>query len=342
MTKDRLIQIETSPEALAIASVKEKLTHLTGLEPIAVKDLQEQAPDAHWMLIRGDRESIARCSLWWNHTPSYPGHRIGAIGHYAVANAEAAKQILEHACKELGDRGCTMAVGPMDGNTWRRYRFITDRGTEPLFFLEPDNPDEWPNHFIAQGFIEIAQYSSAVNSDLSQVDPRIERVSDRLSHLGIQIRNLNIDRFEAELHNLYQVAIISFRNNFLYVPISETEFIAQYSKIRPYIRPEFVLMAEREGELVGFLFGVPDWLQLGRDAAIDTVIVKTVAVLPGKLYAGLGNLLVSKCQEAAKEMGYTRAIHALMHDANSSRNLSDRYAQSIRGYTLFSKLIEPQ
>ena len=40
-----------------------------------------------------------------------------------------------------------MAVGPMDGSTWRRYRFITERGAEPAFFLETYNPDVWPLNF---------------------------------------------------------------------------------------------------------------------------------------------------------------------------------------------------
>ena len=36
------------------------------------------------------------------------------------------------------------AVGPLDGSTWRRYRLVTERGVEPPFFMEPDNPDDWP------------------------------------------------------------------------------------------------------------------------------------------------------------------------------------------------------
>jgi len=40
-------------------------------------------------------------------------------------------------------------------------------------------------------------------------------------------------------------------------------------------------------------------------------------------------------------MGFTRAIHALMHETNKSRNLSARYARTIRRYTLFSKRLDP-
>lgn len=39
----------------------------------------------------------------------------------------------------------------------------------------------------------------------------------------------------------------------------------------------------------------------------------------------------------ARALGFTRAIHALMHETNKSRNLSAHYAKTIRRYTLFSK-----
>jgi hypothetical protein len=36
-------------------------------------------------------------------------------------------------------------------------------------------------------------------------------------------------------------------------------------------------------------------------------------------------------------MGFRRAIHALMHETNVSRRLSDRYARTMRRYALFSR-----
>ena len=69
------------------------------------------------------------------------------------------------------------------------------------------------------------------------------------------------------------------------------------------------------------------------------MIVKTLAVVPGRSYAGLGNLLASRCEHLAAGLGYTRAIHALMHEASPSRNISRRYAKTIRRYTLFARTL---
>lgn len=287
-----------------------------------------------------DRNIIGRCSLWWQNMPPYLNHRVGFIGHYQVQDAATASKLLQLACEQLAAFGCTLAIAPIDGNTWQRYRFVTERGTHPMFFLEPDNPDDWPGHFLDQGFIPLAQYSSALNTNLSYVDPRLQRVESRLHKAGVEIRPINLQRIEAELHGIYQVAIASFHGNFLYTPISEAAFIAQYRPLLPYLNPDLILIAEDDGKPVGFIFAIPDFLQQAqRREIIDTIVIKTVAVLPKRIYAGLGNLLVATCQNRADKKDFTRAIHALMHDANPSRNLSRRYAQTIRRYTLFAKNI---
>jgi GNAT superfamily N-acetyltransferase len=232
-----------------------------------------------------------------------------------------------------------MAVGPIDGNTWNRYRFITDRGTEPLFFLEPDNPDEWPRHFVEMGFEPLAHYFSAVAEDLSLVDDRVARVEKRLDRAGIAIRPFRVDRFDAELEKIYDVSIASFKDNFLYTPIPLDEFAQQYRPIKSFIKPELVLLAERNGMPVGFIFDVPDYAEAQRGNAIDAIIVKTVAVIPGREFAGLGVVLVARAHRLAKDLGYRRVIHALMHESNVSLNISGHYARPFRRYTLYSRKV---
>jgi len=158
-----------------------------------------------------------------------------------------------------------------------------------------------------------------------------------LQATDVTIRPLALEQFDTELERIHALSLVAFQRNFLYSPISQAEFLTQYRQVRPYVQPELVLLAEQGEKLVGFLFAVPDWLQAQRGETVDTVIIKTVAVLPGRAYAGLGNVLVARVQAIAHALGYRRAIHALMHDSNNSRNLSDRYARSIRRYTLYAR-----
>lgn len=290
--------------------------------------------DAHWIAVdKGDVK--ARCSLWWTDAPAMAGQRVGLIGHYAANCARSARKLLQESRRQLARRGCSIAIGPIDGNTWRRYRLITERGEQPRFFLEPDNADDWPAHFEQSGFAAIAGYSSALNEDLSLRDPRADSIEARLRKLGAVIRPMRTGEFEEELSRIYSVAAVSFRKSFLYTPIDEKNFIAQYEPVRSHIKAELCLIAEIEGRAVGFLFALPDAMQAARGQQIDTIIIKTLAVVPELGHEGLGSLLADRCQKIAAETGYRRAIHAMMSDSNNSRRISNRSARVIRRYALF-------
>jgi GNAT superfamily N-acetyltransferase len=312
-----------------------------GVALLPAADRALHAADRHLLLIDG-RTVVARCSCWWTDAPALPGQRLGAIGHYAAADAGTGAEILARACSVLASAGCTVAVGPMDGNTWRRYRFVIERGAEPPFALEPDNPDDWPGHWTGAGFSILATYASALNDDLSAEDPRTENGRQRIGTAGISIRPFDPGRADADLRRIFHLSLAAFSGNFLYTPISEAEFMAQQRAALAFVRPELVLLAERAGELAGFMFAIPDVLQLTRTGAVDTVILKTMAVDPALSGMGLGGVLMDDVQRAARTLGFRRAIHALMHDSNRSKQISARYARTIRRYALYSKALPPR
>jgi len=299
-------------------------------------NFETQHADVHLCAESDAREVQARCSLWWKHVPAYQQHRVGIIGHYAAVESSAALSLLAEAENRLRAAGCTLAIGPMNGNTWHSYRFVTDRGSEPPFFLEPTNPAEWPLQFEKAGFSSLANYFSAVNSDLSRPDPRIDAVTTRIAEAGVVIRPATTD-LRRELQAIYAVSQVSFRQNFLYTEIPEPEFIAMYEPILPVALPELVLIAERSAQCVGYLFGIPDLAQKARGLDVDTFIIKTVSILPQPEIRGLGTLLVAHAHELGHALGFRRCIHALMFEDNISLNISRHYAASMRKYTLYSK-----
>ena len=310
-----------------------------GLALVSAADRRLHAPDRSLLLL-DDGSLVARLSCWWTATPVHEGQPLGAIGHYGAVDAGAGAETLDHACRLLARAGRTLAVGPMDGNTWRRYRFIVERGSEPPFALEPDNPDDWPAQWSAAGFTTLATYASAINEHPGERDARTDTALTALADHGISIRPLDPSVTDVELERLYRLSLLAFRDNFLYTPIGREEFIGQYRAILPHVRPELVLLAEKAGELIGYIFALPDILQRMRGQHIDTVILKTLAVDPAVRGLGLGGALLDLAQRAAHGLGYRRAIHALFHEQNLSGRISGRYARPLRRYALFSRRLQ--
>jgi L-amino acid N-acyltransferase YncA len=275
--------------------------------------------------------------IWWRDTARLDGATTGAIGHYAATDAGYGAAVLQHACGELKNRCCDIAVGPLDGNTWRSYRFVTERGNARPFFLEPDNPDEWPQHFGSIGFSALAHYVSEINPDMANRQPELGTLRERFSDLAVQIKPVDVDNPVDDMAGIYQVVCESFKNAFMYTPLDIDCFCSMYEPLLQQVDPRLMLVAKHDGEVVGFMLAPPDFLQLEYQHKMDAIVLKTIAVLPRKEYSGLGRVLIVDLLKNALDMGFTTAISALMHTKNRSQQISSDCAGPMRAYTLFAK-----
>jgi L-amino acid N-acyltransferase YncA len=306
----------------------------TGFEPAR---LQTERADQHFAALDDDDIVRARCSIWWRDTANVNGSSSGAIGHYAASDAQYGAAVLQHATRELKNRRCDLAVGPLDGNTWRRYRFITERGSARPFFLEPDNPDEWPSHFTRQGFSPLAHYVSEINPDMANRQPDLGSLRQKFADLGVQIGPIDVEDPVNDMAGIYDVVCESFRDAFMYTTLDIESYCNMYEPLLEKVDPRLLLVARHDDEVVGFIVAPPDFLQLTYQHTMDAIVLKTVAVTPRKEYSGLGRVLIVDVLKNAIEMGFTTAISALMHVENRSQKISSDCAGPMRAYTLFAR-----
>ena len=297
----------------------------------------EEKPDAR--LIAIDPEgSPATAALWWSDVPAFEDHKVGTIGGFESLSGEATARLLEAAEERLRQAGCTIAIGPMNGNTWRKHRFVIESDGRGPFLLEPRNNPEFPAWWHAAGYRELSRYSSsAMPLDGSPaVSPSLK---ERLECSGVVIRPLHADRYEDELRAIHAISLRSFANNFLYTPLEEEGFLAGYRKVKDLVDPDLVRIAEKDGAPCGFVFAIAD-LEAASRGEKPALIVKTLAVDPGARCAGLGSLLVDEVHRLGREKGFTEAIHALQHETNTSLKITGRHQGTpFRRYALFSKLL---
>ncbi len=324
-----------------LANQPVRLTTTTAISQSGAAGEPGEPPDAACTAVTPDGTVLASCSLWWRRAPLLAGRRTGLIGHYASADTRAGEQLIAHACSELAAHDCEVAVGPMNGSTWDDYRFVIERGAAPRFFLEPQNDDDWPLQFQRSGFSAIARYRSALQSDLSQDDRRIGKITDRISASGVRIRCIDTRRFEEELERMHALVMTGFRDSLFFTPIGAEEFVRRHRRLLSCIRQDLVLIAERGEKPVALLFAVPDLAQAQRGEPLDTAIVKTVVALPGRANAGIAHLLTARAAAVAREAGYRQAIHALMRESIQSANWSARLGSTLRRYALFGRPLAP-
>lgn len=255
--------------------------------------------------------------------PMWQGAPAATIGTIAFCDVRAGERLLAEALARIRDTGRDRVLGPMAGDTWHSYRFVSETDGTPPFLLEPTNRLHEPAIFAAAGFTPVARYFSAKVA-LASIDPTPPPATD-----AVHIAPWDGANPEALIREVFALSTCAFAANAFYTPIAEAAFLAMYRPIMPMMRPELILVARRpDGTLAGYLFAIPNYAE---GLETRTVILKTYA----SLVPGAGRQLVHAFHAAARALGFETVIHALIHDANRSADRSRKEGGTVfRRYEL--------
>jgi GNAT superfamily N-acetyltransferase len=258
------------------------------------------------------------------------GTPIGMLGFFECRNdAAAARALFDEGIRWLRDRGARRIVGPMDGDTWHRYRVNVGPFVRAPFPLEPWNPEYYHALWEGHGFTTIETYSSKWIEDVSVLLPALENGLARSQERGVRIRQLNGERVRDELVLVHDLSSRIFADALFYSPISTEEFLALYAGMERFLDPELVLFAETSsGDTVGFVFAY-------EDPSRPAVHYKTIGVLSDWRRPGVAHALSHHVYTAALRRGRPQGNHALMRDDNRSQALDQGYGEQFRRYLLF-------
>lgn len=312
-----------------------------GFETLSPAVREPVAPGAECRLALRDGQPVARCSSVMVEGLQGADGATGLVGHFEARDEAAALALLADARGALFARGARRVLGPVNGSTWRRYRFALPRESgdgsfdPPVFAGEPVNPDTYPAWFTAAGAAVVARYESRIDETPSLPAPDAGVLAARVREAGIRVRTLDPGAFEAELRLLFELSLAAFAGNLYYTPIAWEEFRGQYEAMRAALDPELVLVAEsRSGAAIAFQFAYLD--PIAAAAGRPRAIVKTVATAPAARGMGLAGHMLDLLRERAAARGANAVIHALMHVENFSMRMSSRHATRVfRRYALY-------
>ena len=302
--------------------------------------IENQGKDIKVELIENEKQ-IGRATCYFKDTPQIDNKNIGCIGEFEASTEDAGIKIIEKCEEILSNQGTKLIVAPMNGNTWKKYRTLKYTNDDPAFLLENVNPIEHNEIFKKAGYQELYTYTS--NKGLienSYQSESLEIAEDNIKQENIQIRKFNKENYIEELKKIYNVSRISFNRNPFYTPIEESEFIKQYEPYINMVDSDLILIAEKEGKEIGFVFCIPNFNEAKEGNKIKTVILKTIAVNPEYEYLAIGNILLNRISRTAKEKGFSEWIFAFMYSNNTSQKMAKRNkADVIREYALYGKEI---
>lgn len=304
----------------------------------------------HFMVL-SDGEVCGRATASCTCTGSEQGR--GSLGFLDFSNDPAVLRVLlDEALAWLTGQGIRTVTGPVDLNTWHRYRFVTEPGERPAFLREPWNPSWYPKLFEEYGFLRRWGYFSSLDDNLPSLAAGFRTDHEHYLESGYSFRRFNPLRYSRDIRILQGLASLAFRNNPGYTEIPSDEFRSLYGG-RPFLlgRSLILFALDRAGRETGFAFAVPDYsenfraasgaLHIGAPAAFlgaglkkSRWIFKTMGRVPGPQPVRIGRALTCELMDRIMSCGGTEVLLALMRVGSSSEGLFTA-ARRIRGYTLY-------
>jgi hypothetical protein len=278
----------------------------------------------------------------------------GYIGYFESDNDyKYVKAILDHSLQWFREKQVKKIWVPIDFDTWHRYRFMVSGFDEPRFISEPYNKEYYSDFFCRYGFKVLKTYYTKTIVDTEKAMKRLKIKYDKCLGLGYSIRKMNTNKFDYEMRKLFELSLQIFKDNFGYSPIIYDEFINLYAKLKPIIRPEYLLFGlDKYGTEVAFLFGYPTILSVSNSKfftiklldyfkyLVDpymsrTFNIKSMGVLENHRNTHLSTALIYAAHINSINHGCNKINHCLMIEGNLSTGFDTGAGVVSRKYELY-------
>jgi hypothetical protein len=106
----------------------------------------------------------------------------------------------------------------------------------------------------------------------------LDVLTQRLAQKGIIIRKINLKNFKQEVASLLEVYNNAWDKNLGFVPMTKEEFEYLAKDLKMILDPDFCVVAEQNGKVVGFSLSIPDinevLIKIKRGRLLPTGIIK--------------------------------------------------------------------
>lgn len=284
-----------------------------------------------------------------HHHNEFHNEQIGWFGMFDVIEDETVAQALLTTAEEwVKAKGMTGIRGPASYGDLDEFGLQVDYFDEPHILLMPYNPEYYKTFIEAAGYegiMDMLSYTIKAESMAGENAPeRLRRVLEKQKkRRNIVLRQIDMKNFDEEVRVLEEMYLGAWKDNWGFVPPTHEEMAYLIDQFKPFIEPEFILVAEIEGSPVGFIVLLPDLNQAIKAAKprpnkpefitllqvlwhwkighkVDRLRVPFLGVLEEYRGMGIDAMLYTEVVDGAMAKGYTHADFGWVLADNQAMN----------------------
>ena len=297
-----------------------------------------------------------------NHNKLYNA-TDGFFGFFDVVNSQDIVSLLFEAAQNwLAEKGLNRILGPVNFSTNETCGLLIDGFDGPPVAMMPYNAPYYLNRLEQLGFeknVDLRAYRYTTGNYSDRSVKLIDRIEERLKRNDIVIRTINMKNFNQDKEAIREVYNKAWDKNLGFVPMTDKEFDYTAKDLKLILDPDFCIMAEQNGKIVGFALAIPDINQIqikikrGRlfptgliklltgKKKIDGIRILLLGVVDGYRKMGIEACLYGHIIKSfsAKNMKYAEASWTLDHNNMINKPIEDIGGKLYRKYRILEKAI---
>ncbi len=217
--------------------------------------------EVSYYLARRDGRPVGRIAGIVNHRHNeIHDERTAFFGFFeALPDEEAEDALFLQVQEEARRAGMRTLRGPASFSSNEEWALLVDGFDSPPVFMMTYNPPRYIEVLERVGFRK-AKDLLAYYLDNPEPPERTVRLAEKMAERkGVTIRELNKKRLDDEVKLVQQVYNAAWERNWGFIPMTEAEIEHMAKELKTGLKTEIVLLAERDGEPVGFCLALPDY-----------------------------------------------------------------------------------
>ncbi|HUF13340.1 MAG TPA: GNAT family N-acetyltransferase [Longimicrobiales bacterium] len=314
--------------------------------------------DVEYFLARRNERVVGRIAAIVNHRHvEFHGELVGFFGFFECEDdPAAARGLIGRAEDWLAARGMRTIRGPMSFSTNEECGLLIDGFDTPPMIMTTHNPAYYERLLEAAGLRKAKDLLAYLLSDIRAPERLLRGVARMGERAGAIIRPIRMKELPREIERVREIYNSAWERNWGFVPMTGAEFDEMAKQMKQIIDPELCLIAEIDGEAVGFELSLPDFNQAIRHANgrllpfgifkllwharhIDQARVITLGVKPAYRRLGLDAMMTLRAYRRAVELGYRRSEASwILEDNLPTRRILERLGWSVyKTYRVYDK-----
>ena len=193
---------------------------------------------------------------------AYHNEKAGFFGMFECMPdcPDAATALLDAAAAWVRERGATFLRGPVNlsSNELDIGLLVEGFGAAPVFH-SAYNPPCYAAFIEAAGLSKCKDVLAFYRHRWPDPDARVQEAIARRQRRGrVTVRHANMKDFAADVRRITEVYNDAWSDNWGFVPITDAEAAHMAKELKMAVIPEFTMLAEIDGEVVGCFVAIPD------------------------------------------------------------------------------------